>query len=66
MMVKHVFKNGATATDITGKIVKRTSCPRIYEVLERLNNESTNNRVANKHRTTVIRTVSGLASSEAV
>ena len=66
MMVKHVFKNGTTANDITGHTVKRTDCPMVYEILERLNNDNTNNRVANKHRTTVIRTVSGLASSEAV
>ena len=66
MTVKHVFANGTTTTDITGHIIKRAECPRAYEVLERLNNEGTNNRVANKHRTTVIRTVSGLASSEAV
>lgn len=65
-MIKHVFANGKTTTDITGHIVKRAECPMVYEILERLNNESTNNRVANKHRTTVIRTVSGLASSEAV
>lgn len=40
-MVKHVFKNGTTTTDITGHIVKRSECPRAYEVLERSNNEST-------------------------
>lgn len=66
MMVKHVFANGTTTTDITGHIVKRSECQRAYEVLERLNNESTNNRVANKHRTTVIRAVSGIPSAEAV
>ena len=65
-MIKHVFANGKTTTDITGHTVKRSECPMVYEILERLNNESTNNRVANKHRTTVIRTVSGLASSEAI
>ena len=65
-MIKHVFANGKTTTDITGHTVKRAECPLVYEILERLNNDNTNNRVADKHRTTVIRTVSGLASSTAV
>ena len=66
MMVKHVFANGTTTTDITGHTVKRSECPRAYEVLERLNNESISTSTAHKHRTTTIRAVSGLSSAEAV
>lgn len=40
-MVKHVFANGKTTTDITGHLVRREDCPTIYSVLERSNNEST-------------------------
>ena len=65
-MIKHVFANGKTTTDITGHTVKRAECPLVYEILERLNNDNTNNRVADKHRTTVIRTVSGIPSAEAI
>lgn len=65
-MIKHVFANGKTTTDITGHTVKRAECPRIYEVLERLNNESISTSTTHKHRTTTIRAVSGLSSAEAV
>lgn len=65
-MIKHVFANGKTTTDITGHTVKRADCPVVYEILERLNNESISASTTHKHRTTVIRTVSGLSSAEAV
>ena len=61
MTIKHVFKNGTTTTDITGRTVKRADCPRIYEILERTN-ESIIDNCTHKHSTTkngALRSVSG-------
>lgn len=43
-MVKHVFKSGETSTDITGHKVTRADCPRVYEILERMEGSYEQNR----------------------
>ena len=62
MTIKHVFKNGTTSTDISGRKVTRSECPRIYEILERSTNESIIDNCTHKHSTTkngALRSVSG-------
>ena len=61
-MVKHVLKNGTKLTDITGYIVKRTECQRIYEILERTAHEITTNHTLIEHDNRTNRALRSVAS----